>query len=102
MERIMVQRRSLHTEYGRYHLVYELLKSSAKEEDGYRDYFGIRIIQRSEDGLIFDQEEVLGITEEETEAERLFCQYVCETVMPVHLTELIDDWNSNRFFAGMM
>lgn len=96
MEKSVVRRKSLITEYGMYHLLYELLESHSEneeDEEGESSFFGIRISQFRENGTLFDQDEVLGITDDRREADRLFYQYVKELVMPVHLIELIDDWN---------
>lgn len=94
MKKLLVQRRSLITEYGRYHFVYELLKSNCDSDiEKERACYGIRILQFKEDGILFDRAEVMGITEDQQEAEGLFHRYVEESVMPVQLTELIDDWN---------
>ena len=41
-----------------------------------------------------DDSEAKGITEDYEEAERLFAVFVRETVMPVHLLALVDDWQS--------
>lgn len=99
MKKILAQRKSLSTEYGRYHLIYELLRfrnSNIEGEEGDNNYFGIRVSQFREDGTLFDQNEVLGITEDYLEADRLFRQCVEGIVMPVHLIELVDEWNYAR------
>lgn len=96
MKKLSIQRKSLNTEYGKYHCVYELLRFHYDDEEGEEGkgtFFGIRISQFREDGTLFDQDEALGITEDCEEAERLFWQYVDGVVLPVHLAELIDDRN---------
>ena len=96
MMKLLVQRKSLITEYGKYHLIYELLRFQEHDiagEEGGDNYFGIRVSQFRENGTLFDQNEVLGITEDYIEAEKLFRKCVDGIVMPVHLTELVDEWN---------
>ena len=94
--KLLVQRKSLITEYGKYHLIYELLRFQENDiegEEGGDNYFGIRVLQFRENGTLFDQNEVLGITEDYIEAEKLFRKCVDGIVMPVQLTELVDEWN---------
>ena len=96
MMKLLVQRKSLITEYWKYHLIYELLRFQENDiegEEGGDNYFGIRVLQFRENGTLFDQNEVLGITEDYIEAEKLFRKCVDGIVMPVHLTELVDEWN---------
>lgn len=99
MKKILIQRRSLITDYGKYHFVYELMKSTCsfeQEENQEEEFFGIRILQFKEDGTLFDSEEVIGVTEDRVEAGILFQRFVEGVVMPVHLPELISDWDYAR------
>ena len=48
---------------------------------------------------MIDDSEAPGVTESYEEAYGLFLLFVREIVMPVHLYELIDDWQSAFHFA---
>ena len=81
--------------YTLWKVLYELLQSRFESDEGEGDFFGIRIRQRKRgDSRIVDDSEAKGITEDYEEAERLFAVFVRETVMPVHLLALVDDWQS--------
>lgn len=95
MDIILTKKEEIMTIWGKFQLIYELLKSHFSREEGYGDYFGIRIKQyREEDRSLVDREEVPGITESLEEARYLITLFARETVMPVHLFEILDDWQS--------
>ena len=95
MRVLLTQEREVMTIGGSFQLIYELLMSHFPRDEGGGDYYGIRIQQYEKDGISkVDGSEVPGITENYEEAIRLFLLFVRETVMPVHLYELIDDWQS--------
>lgn len=101
MRIIMTQEREVMTIGGSFQLIYELLMSHFPRDEGIGDFFGIRIQQYEKNGASkVDDSEVPGITENYEEAIRLFLLFVRETVMPVHLYELIDDWQS-AFRSGI-
>ena len=101
MEIILTQEQEVTTIGGKFQLIYELLMSHFPRDEGDGDFFGIRIAQYEENGsAMIDDSEVPGVTESYEEAVRLFILFVRETVMPVHLYELIDDWQS-AFRSGI-
>ena len=84
MDILLTQEQTVTVEGGSVHLVYELLMSHFPREEGVGDYYGIRIRQY----------EVRGVTESYAEAESILRLFARETVMPVHLFELVDDWQA--------
>lgn len=93
---VLTEEKDVDTLFGKFCLTYELLQSRFESDEGEGDFFGIRIRQiKREDSRIVDDSEAKGITEDYEEAERLFAVFVRETVMPVHLLALVDDWQSS-------
>ena len=101
MRTILTREQEVMTLGGRVQLIYELLMSHFPREEGEGNFFGIRIQQYEKDGTSrVDRSEAPGLTENYEEAIRLFLLFVRETVMPVHLYELVDDWQS-AFCSGV-
>ena len=95
MRTILTQEQEVTTIGGTFQLIYELLMSHLPREEGIGDFFGIRIRQYEKNSaLMVDDSEAPGVAESYEEAIRLFFIFVRETVMPVHLYELIYDWQS--------
>lgn len=95
MDILLTQEQTVTVEGGSVHLVYELLMSHFPREEGVGNYYGIRIRQYGGDGKSgTDDSEVRGVTESYAEAESLLKLFARETVMPVHLFELVDDWQT--------
>lgn len=100
MKTIFTQERQVTIMGEKIKLIYELLMSRFPQDEGDGNFFGIRIAQYEENGLtMIDDSEAPGVTESYEEAYGLFLLFVRETVMPVHLYELIDDWQSAFHFA---
>ena len=101
METILTQEQEVTTIGGKFQLIYELLMSHFPRDEGIGDFFGIRIQQYEKNNeSVVDKSEAPGVTENYEQAIRLFLLFVRETVMPVHLYELIDDWQS-AFFSDL-
>lgn len=95
MNIILTKEQKVMTNRGEYQLIYELLMSQFSPEEGEGKFFGIRIRQYlEEEKRMVDDRMVPGVTENLEEAKVLFFQFVEGKVMPVHLTELLDDWQS--------
>ncbi len=95
MDIILTRKEEIMTIWGKFQLIYELLLSHFSREEGAGEYFGICIKQYRDEGrCLVDREEAPGITESLEEARYLFTLFARETVMPVHLCEIIDDWQS--------
>lgn len=95
MKTILKRTQEVTTADGDFQLVYELLESRFPQDEGEGDFFGIRI-QQYDNGrnvTMYDCE-APGVTQNYEEAVQLFQVFVREKVMPVHLYELLDDWQS--------
>ncbi|MDO5146607.1 MAG: DUF6514 family protein [Eubacteriales bacterium] len=106
------------TFWGEYKLRYELLQSGFEGEEGETLFYGIRIRQYAaqtkedspismsamvkEEEYLVDNDEFPGITEDFSKAKALFYCFVEETVMPVHLCSLVDDWQTEEEKCDIM
>lgn len=100
MKTLLKQTQDVITMEREYQLVYELLQSKFPCDEKEGDFFGIRIQQYADQNSIaMDQCEAAGVTESYEEAIQLFQIFVREKVMPVHLYELLDDWQSFIAFS---
>lgn len=103
------------TSMGAWWLKYELLQMHFDQEEKGGIYFGIRIRQYDkyegekefydyiweEKERLVDDSGTVGITENYEEAEALFARFVKELVMPVHLCDMVDDWQAAMAHEAM-
>lgn len=88
------------TEYGGYHLKYELVEHTSSCEEDPEIFYGIRICQIEErDRRVFDFCHIRGITEELEAAKQFFRMAAEGLVMPVSLPEIFDDWQTSLAYT---
>ena len=95
MRNLLKKERIVETDYDRYQLSYQL--HQMKEE---MDLYGVSISQFNQNNkrkMLFDQADIFAFSESLQDTEAFFEILYQETVFPVHLHSIADDWYEQHY-----